>query len=183
MREEFGRRQPVEGDIGKAGADQQGFEALFRIEPLGIELIGDNAAFGMDDDLATDQPVAVAVEIALATDEVILVDPFPRARLEISAHPIAVHQVHDQCAAGAERTLDRFEDGKIVLWALEIAERIAQDADAMKLGVAKAKAARVAFVKGNLKIALPGALSAESDQVARAVEPSDAGKAAARELE
>ncbi len=53
----------------------------------------------------------------------------------------------------------------------------------MKLGVAKAKAARVAFVKRNLQIALPGALAGEPDQIARAVEPGDAGKAAARELE
>ena len=53
----------------------------------------------------------------------------------------------------------------------------------MKLGVAKAKAARVAFVKRNLKIAFPGALAGEPDQVARAVEPGDAGKAAACELE
>src|SRR5271170_1365543 len=173
----------MEGDIAKAGADQQGFEALFRIEPLGIELICDNAAFGMNDDLATDQPVAVAGEIALATDEVVLVDPFPRARLEISAHPIAVHQVHYQRPTGAECPLDRLEDGKVVLWTLEIAERIAQNADAMKLGVAKAKTAGVAFVKRNLKIGLPGALAGEPDQIARAVEPGDASKAAARKIE
>src|SRR5271155_573696 len=173
----------MEGDIAKAGADQQGFEALFRIEPLGIELIGDNAAFGVNDDLAADQPVAVAGKIALATNEVILVDPFPRARLEISAHPIAVHQVHDQRAAGAECSLHRFEYGEVVLWTLEIAERIAQNADAMKFGVAEAKPARVAFVKRNLKIGLPGALAGEPDQVARAVEPGDASKAAARKIE
>ena len=33
-----------------------------RVEPLGVELVGDDAALGVDDDLAGDQPLAVAGE-------------------------------------------------------------------------------------------------------------------------
>ena len=90
------RQQLMEAEIGKAGAAQERFEALFRIEPFGIELVGDDAALGMDHDLAADQPVAIAGEVAFAADEMVLVDPFPRARVEMSAHPVAVHQIHDQ---------------------------------------------------------------------------------------
>ena len=53
----------------------------------------------------------------------------------------------------------------------------------MKLGVANAKTPRIALVKRDLQIALPGAFASETDQVARTVEPGDVRKAAAGELE
>ena len=166
-----------------AGAGQQRFEALLRIEPLGIKLVGDDAALGVHDDLAADQPVAVPGEVALAADEMVLVDPLPGARLEMMAHPVAVHQIHDERSAGGEGAVDRFEHGEIVLRTLEIAEGIPQDADAVKVTVAEAKPPRIAFVKRDLQVALLGALAGQADQIARAIEPGDIGKAAAGELE
>ncbi len=53
----------------------------------------------------------------------------------------------------------------------------------MKLGVAQTKAPRVTLVKRDLQAALPGALAREPDQIARAVEPGNAGKAAPGEFE
>ena len=38
----------MKADIGKAGACQQRLQPFFRIEPLGIELVGDDAALGVD---------------------------------------------------------------------------------------------------------------------------------------
>ena len=137
----------------------------------------------MDDDFPADQPVAVAGEVSLAADEVILVDPFPRPRLEMVAHPVAIHQIHDQRSAGGERAFDRLEHGEIVLRALEIAERVAEDADAMKLAIAETKTPGITLVKRDLQVALPGALAGETDQIARAVEPGDVRKPAAGELE
>src|SRR5262249_45691607 len=121
--------------------------------------------------------------IALPADEMVLIDPLPGARLEVPAHPIAVHQVHDQGAAGGERPLDRFEDCEIVLRTLEIAKRIAQNADAVKFAVAEVEAPRIAFVEGNLQIALLGTFAGEPDQIARAVEPDDIGKPARSQFE
>ena len=74
-------------------------------------------------------------------------------------HPVAVHQIHDEGPAGGERAADRFEHGEIVLRALEIAERISEDADAVKVTVAKTKPPRIAFVKRDLQVALLGALA------------------------
>src|SRR5215471_20300223 len=101
--------QRVEPDIGEPGALDQRLEPLLRIEPLGIELVGDDPALGMDDDLPADQPVAIPGEVALAADEMVLIDPLPGARLEMSAHPVAIHQIHDERAAGSEGATHRFE--------------------------------------------------------------------------
>ena len=167
----------------KPALGQQRVQAFFRIEPLGIELIGDDAALGVDHDLTADQPIAILGKIALPADEMILVDPFPRARIKITAHPLAIHQIHDERSAGSQGALDRFEHREIVLRALEIAERVAQQADAMKFGLAEAKAPCVALVERDLQVALPGAFAREADQIARAVEPGDMRKAAPGEFE
>ena len=167
----------------KAGAANQRREALPRIKPLGIELVGDDAALGMHDDLAADQSVAVAGQGALAAHEMVLIDPFPRARLEMAAHPFAVHQIHDQRAARGERPPHRFEHREIVLGPVEIAERIAEDADAVEVAVAEPKAARVAFVKRHRQVALAGPLAGEPDQIARAVEAGDIAETAPRQFQ
>src|SRR6516162_7924409 len=96
-------------DIGKAGAGQQRLEALFGIEPLGIELIGNDAALGVDYDLAANQSVTIFCEVSLATDKMVLVDPFPGAWIEMTAHPLAIHQIHDQRTAGGKGALDCLE--------------------------------------------------------------------------
>ncbi len=177
------RRDRMEAEIAEAGALHQRFHALLRIEALGIELVGDDAALGVHHHLAADQPVAVFGEAALAAHEMVLIDPLPGARLEMRSHPLAVHQIHDQDAARGEGALDRFEHRQIVLRPVEIAERVAEDADAVKFAIAKPEAARVAFMEGDLQISLPGTLAGEADQIARAVEPGDALKAAARQFE
>src|SRR5262249_37420123 len=75
------------------------------------------------------------------------------------------------------------EDGEIVLRELEITEGIAQDADAMELRVAEAKAAGVALVKRNRKVTQFGALTGETDQITRAGETGNGRKAAPRQFE
>ena len=101
----------------------------------------------------------------------------------MATHPLPVHQVHDETAAGGESAIDRLEDGEIVLRELEITEGIAQDADAMELRVAEAKAAGVAFVKRNRKVTQFGALAGETDQITRAIETGNVRKAAPRQFE
>src|SRR6516225_10760087 len=173
----------MKANIGEAGAGQQRLQALSRVEPLCIELIGDDAPLGVDHDLAADQPIAVLSEVTFATDEMILVNPFPRTRIEVTTHPLAIHQIHNKRPAGGEGTFDRFEHGEIVFLTLEVAKRVAEKADAMKLGVAKAKASRVTFVERDLKVALLGAFASEADQIARAVESGDVRKASPGKLQ
>ena len=98
-------------------------------------------------------------------------------------HPLAVHQIHDQDAARGEGALDRFEHRQIVLRPVEIAKRVAEDTDTVKFAIAESEAARVAFMERSLQIALPGTLAGEADQIARAIEPGDVLKAAARQFE
>src|ERR1700731_989958 len=112
-------------DIGKPGARQQRLEPLSRIQPLGIELVGDAAALGVDYALSADQPIAIPGEVAFAADEMVLVDPLPGARLEMMAHPVAIHQIHDERATGGEGALDRFEHCEIVLRTFEITKPVA----------------------------------------------------------
>src|SRR5437762_13852987 len=52
----------------------------------------------------------------------------------------------------------------------------------MKFAFAEPETAGIAFMEGDLQVALPGALTGEPDQVARAVEPGNMRKAAARKL-
>src|SRR5215467_4070935 len=93
-------------------------------------------------------------------------------------HPFAVHQIHDERTAGGQGALDSFQYGEVVLRPLEITERVPQQTDAMKLGLAETKAPGIAFVERNRQVALPGALAGEANEIAGAVEPSDMRKAA-----
>src|SRR6516225_8976198 len=113
----------------------------------------------------------------------VLIDPLPRAWIEMASHPLAVHQVHDKGPSGRERALDRFEHSDIILQPLEVAERVAQHTDAVKLGVAEAKAPRIALVERNREVALLGTLAGETDQIARSVEAGNMRKAAPGKLE
>src|SRR5205823_11080079 len=127
------------------------------------------------------QPVAVFGEAALAAHKMVLIYPLPGARLEMRPHPLSVHQIHDQDAARGEGALHRFQHREVVFRPVEIAERIAEDADAMEFAVAEPKTPGVAFMEGDLQVALPGALAGEPDQIARAVEPGDLREASARQ--
>src|SRR5246127_4261976 len=137
----------------------------------------------MDHDLAADQPIAILGEVTLAADKMVLVNPLPRARIEMTTHPLAIHQIHNERPTGSERALDRFEHGEIVLRPLEITKRVTQKADAMKVAVAKAKASCIPLVKRDLQAALLSAFAGEADQIARAVEAGDMRKAAPGELQ
>src|SRR5690348_3319752 len=99
------------------------------------------------------------------------------------AHPFAIHQVHDQLAADNQCPLGRFENGEIVLRPLEIAERISKYAHTMKFAIAEAEFSDIALVKGDLQVALLGALASKPDQIARAVQPGDVSKTAMRQFE
>jgi len=101
----------------------------------------------------------------------------------MAAHPIAVGQVHDQRAARGERPLHRLEDGDIVLLAVEIAEGIAEDADAVKAALRHAELAGIALVERKGEVPLAGALAREPDEIARAVDAGDLLEAAAGQLE
>src|SRR6516225_8538963 len=113
----------------------------------------------------------------------VLIDPLPRAWIEMASHPLAVHQVHDKGPSGRERALDRFEHSDIILRPLEVAERVTQHTDAVKLGIAEAKAPRIALVERNREVALLGTLAGETDQIARSVEAGNMRKAAPGKLE
>src|SRR5207237_10119218 len=103
----------------------------------------------------------------------VLTYPLPPTRLEMRPHPLSVHQLHDQDAARGEGALHRFQHREVVFRPVEIAERIAEDADAMEFAVAEPKTAGLAFMKGDLQNAPPGALARKSDHIARAAETGD----------
>src|SRR5215472_11908177 len=98
----------MKADIGEAGAGQQRLEALLRIQSFRIELIGNNAALCVDHDLPADEPVTIFGEVSLAANEMVLVDPFPRAWIKMTAHPLAIHQIHNERSAGGESPHDGF---------------------------------------------------------------------------
>ena len=100
----------------------------------------------------------------------------------MTAHPFAIHQVHDQLAARSQCPLDRFENGEIVLRPLEIAEGVSEDADTIKFAIAEAEFASIALVKGNLQVALLGSLASKADQIARAIQPGNVLKTATRQF-
>src|SRR3546814_8435020 len=134
-------------------------------------------------DLAADQPPAAGIERTLAADEMVLVDPFPGALLEMLAHPGAVDEVHGDDAARAQRPHLRFEHGGVVLLAVEIAEGIAHQADAVEARLRNAELARVAFLEGDRQTLLLGTLAAEAHEVARTVDAVDVAEAAPRKLQ
>ena len=61
-------------------------DAVARVEPFGIELVGDHAHLVVHDHFARDQALAVLADGALAAHEVVLVDPLPRALVEVLVH-------------------------------------------------------------------------------------------------
>ena len=183
LRPELGLDRLVHAHATEAGALEQLVDLVRRIEPLGVELVGQHALLGVDHDFAGQQALAVFGERPLAADELVLVDPLPGALLEMAAHPVAVGQVHDQLAVRAQRPLDRLEHGQIVLLALEIAEGVAEERDAIERAFGDAEAAGVALVEARDQPLLLGALARQPDQIARAVDAGDPAEAAPRQLQ
>ena len=170
-------------DVAESGLLHQLADGLARVEALGIKLIGDDAQLVMDDDFARDQPVAVAGQRALAADEVMLVDPFPRAALEVIGHIGAVGDVEHQLAGGTQDLADGGEHLLVVLLVGEVAERVAHDGDAVEARLRQARVARIAFLEHDLQPLVLRALLGEAHEIARAVDAGDVLEAAARELE
>ena len=173
----------VMADVAEAGLLQQLADAFARVEALGVELVGDDAELVVHDDLARDQAFAVARQRALAAHEMMLVDPLPRAALEVIGHVGAVGDVEHELAGGAQDLADRRQNLLVVLLVGEVAERVAHDGDAVEARLRQARVARVAFLEDDLQPLVLRALLGEAHEIARAVDAGDVLEAAARQLE
>ena len=173
----------VVAHVAEAGLLHQLADALARVEALGIELVGDHAHLVVHDDLARDQPLAVLADGALAAHEVMLVDPLPRALLEVLVHVAAVGDVEHQLAAGPQDLADRGEDLLVVLLVGEVAERVAHDGNAIHAVLRQARVARIAFLEQHLQAFGLRPLLGEPHQIARAVETHDVLEAAPGQLQ
>ncbi len=169
--------------VAEAGLVEQLGDALARIEALGVELIGDHAHLVVDDDLARDQALSILADRALTADEVVLVDPLPRALVEVLVHVPAVGDVEHQLSAGPQDLADRGQDLLVVLLVGEVAERVAHDGDAIHAALGQAGIARVAFLEQHLQPFALRALLGEAHEVARAVEAHDVLEAAPGKLQ
>ncbi len=173
----------VVAHVAEAGLLQQLADALARIEPLGIELVGDHAHLVMHDDLARDQALPVLADGALAAHEVVLVDPFPRALVEVLVHVPAVGDVEHELAAGPQDLADGRQDLLVVLLVGEVAERVAHDGDAIDAALRQARVARIAFLEQHLQAFVLRPLLGEPHEIAGAIEAHHMLEAAARQLQ
>ena len=173
----------VVAHVAEAGLLQQLADAFARVEPLGIELVGDHAHLVVHDHFARDQAFAVLADGALAADEVVLVDPLPRALVEVLVHVAAVGDVEHELAAGAQDLADRGQDLLVVLLVGEVAERVAHDGNAIDAVLRQPRVARVAFLEQHLQAFVLRALLGEPHEIARAVEAHDVLEAAPRQLQ
>ena len=173
----------VVANVAEAGLLHELADALARVEPLGIELVGDDAELVVHDDFARDQAFAIAGKRALAADEVVLVDPLPRAALEVVGHVGAVGDVEHELAGGAQDLADRRQHLLVVLLVGEVAERVAHDGDAVEARLRQARVARVAFLEHDLQPLGLRALLGEAHEIARAIDAGDVLEAAAGELD
>ena len=137
----------METDGAETGVSQQRTDAIARVEPLRVVLIGDDAVARMQDDLARDQAVVVGGDVALPERQVLRVDPLPAPRHQMGPQPAAVDQVERQRPLRREAAPDRFEQRAVVVDMLEIAERVAHQVDAVERSLPAQAAARIAFEK------------------------------------
>ncbi len=173
----------VMAHVAEAGLLHQLGDALARVEPLGVELVGDHAHLVVHDHLARDQPLAVLADGALAADEVVLVDPLPRALVEVLVHVPAIGDVEHELSAGPQDLADRGQDLLVVLLVGEVAERVAHDGNAIHAVLGQARVARVAFLEQHLQPFALRPLLGEAHEVARAVEAHDVLEAAPGQLQ
>ena len=103
-----------------------------RVETLGVELVGDHAHLVVHDDLARRSGVRGRRERALAANKVVLVDPLPRAALEVVGHVGAVGDVEHELAGRAQELADRGQNLLVVLLVGEVSERVAHDGNAVE---------------------------------------------------
>ncbi len=160
----------VVADVAEAGLFQEPRDTFARIEALGVELVGDHALLVVDDDFARDQALAVGRDRALAAHEMVLVDPLPRAALEVLGHVGAVGDIEHDLARGTQHLADRRQHLLVVLLVGEVAERVAHDGDAVEARLREPRVAGIAFLEHDAQRFGLGALAGEPDEVARAVD-------------
>ena len=173
----------VVAHVAEAGLLHQLADAFARVEALGVELVGDHAHLVVHDNLARDQAFPVLADGALAAHEMMLVDPLPRALVEVLVHVAAVGDVEHQLAAGAQDLADRGQDLLVVLLVGEVAERVAHDGNAIHAVLRQARVARIAFLEQHLQSLGLRPLLGEPHQIARAVETHHVPEAAPGQLQ
>ena len=173
----------VMADIAEPGLLQELADALARIEPLGVELVGDDADLVVHDHLARDEAFPVARQRALPADEMVLVDPLPRAALEVIGHVGAVGDVEHELAGRAQDLADGRQDLLVILLVGEVAERVAHDGDAVEAHVGQTRVARVAFLEHDLQPLVLRPLLGEAHEIAGAVDAGHVLEAAACQLQ
>ena len=104
------------------GALKQHADLVSGIQTFGIELVGDDTLIGVGHNLARHQATAVLGQGPFAADELVLVDPLPRAALVMLFQPCPVGNVEVQHAAGFEHPNHRFQDFQVITVALEKAK-------------------------------------------------------------
>ena len=97
------------------------------VKALGIEAISNDAVLDIEHDLPRDQTLAVGGKQSLATDQQPVVDPFPGARLEMSAQPVSVDQVEHKPSLLAQRQPRLLKEQRVLFRALEIAKGVAEN--------------------------------------------------------
>src|SRR5262249_59421043 len=105
----------VVADIAKARHLHELGDAFPRVKALGVELVCDHAHLVVDDHLARDQPLAILADGALAADEEMLVDPLPRALVEVLVHVPAIGDVEHELPARAQYLANGGPDPVLVL--------------------------------------------------------------------
>src|SRR5262249_17322156 len=173
----------VVADVAKTGLLQQLADAVAGVKAFGIELVGDHTHFVVHDNFAGDQAFPVLADRALAADEMVVVDPLPRALIEVFVHVPAIGDVEHQLAAGTQDLADRGQHLLVVLLVGEVAERVAHDGNAIHDVLREPWVARVTFLEDALQALALRPLFGEPHQVARAVKPHDVAKAASGKLQ
>ena len=113
----------------------------------------------------------------------VLVDPLPRAALEVIGHIGAVGDVEHELAGRAQDLADGRQHLLVVLLVGEVAERVAHDGDAVEAHLGQTRVAGVAFLEHDLQPLVLRALLGEAHEIARAVDARDVLEAAARQLQ
>ncbi len=176
------RNCAVERDIPESGFAQQLAERLTIIESLGVELIGDDTFFRMGDYFARNETLFVGAQLPLTTDEHLPVDPLPRAWLEIRSQPIAVGSVDEEATTGLEHAEDLAQHAEIILYAIEVAEAVAENHHGVERVGLVGNLTRIAFAELHTKLLAVRLFPRAFDEIARPIE-SFAAEAASRQFQ
>src|SRR5262245_8761623 len=98
---------PMVTDIAETCLLQELGDTVACIEPFGIKLVGDYTHLVVHDNFARDQAFPILADRTLPTDEMMLIDPLPRAPIEVVVHVAAVGNVQYDLPARAQNLTDR----------------------------------------------------------------------------